>query len=293
MTSETTTERPGETGAAAPDGGQTDLAGAVAHGPRPSSDGHVLEARGLVKTFGHVIGLADVSLHVDAGEVLGIIGDNGAGKSTLIKCLTGALIPDRGQILLEGNPVSFKSPTDSRTMGIETVYQTLAVAPALDIASNMFLGREIRQKGPMGFLFRSLDVRGMRRQAREQLAKLGITPVQDITQRLETLSGGQRQAVAVARAAAFGTKVIVLDEPTAALGVKEGNQVLALIKELRRQGIPVILISHNMPHVFEVADRVHIQRLGRCAGVVRPDSTSMEDAVAIMTGAKQVEAPAE
>lgn len=292
MTSDTTTERPGATGVAGPDRGQTDLAGALAAGPRPSSDGHVLEARGLVKTFGHVIGLADVSLHVDAGEVLGIIGDNGAGKSTLIKCLTGALIPDRGQILLEGTPVSFKSPTDSRTMGIETVYQTLAVAPALDIASNMFLGREIRQKGPMGFLFRSLDVRGMRKQAREQLAKLGITTVQDITQRLETLSGGQRQAVAVARAAAFGTKVIVLDEPTAALGVKEGNQVLALIKELRRQGIPVILISHNMPHVFEVADRVHIQRLGRCAGVVRPDSTSMEDAVAIMTGAKQVEAPA-
>ena len=293
MTSDTTTERPGQTAAAAPDRGQTDLAGALAEGPRPCSDGHVLEARGLVKTFGHVIGLADVSLHVDAGEVLGIIGDNGAGKSTLIKCLTGALIPDRGQILLEGTPVSFKSPTDSRTMGIETVYQTLAVAPALDIASNMFLGREIRQKGPMGFLFRSLDVRGMRKQAREQLAKLGITTVQDITQRLETLSGGQRQAVAVARAAAFGTKVIVLDEPTAALGVKEGNQVLALIKELRHQGIPVILISHNMPHVFEVADRVHIQRLGRCAGVVRPNTTSMEDAVAIMTGAKQVEAPAE
>ena len=292
MSSETTTERPGKTGAATADRGQTDVAGAIAEGPRPSSDGHVLEARGLVKTFGHVIGLADVSLHVDAGEVLGIIGDNGAGKSTLIKCLTGALIPDRGQILLEGKPVAFKSPTDSRTMGIETVYQTLAVAPALDIASNMFLGREIRQKGPMGVLFRNLDVRGMRKQAREQLAKLGITTVQDITQRLETLSGGQRQAVAVARAAAFGTKVIVLDEPTAALGVKEGNQVLALIKELRRQGIPVILISHNMPHVFEVADRVHIQRLGRCAGVVRPDRTSMEEAVAIMTGAKQVEAPA-
>ncbi len=251
---------------------------------------HVLEARGLVKTFGHVIGLADVDLVLNAGEVLGIIGDNGAGKSTLIKCLTGALQPDRGEILLEGKPVSFKSPTDSRLAGIETVYQTLAVVPALDIASNMFLGREQRMRGPLGVVFRNLDTRGMRTQAREQLDKLGITTVQDIAQRLETLSGGQRQAVAVARAAAFGSKVIILDEPTAALGVRESRQVLELIKRVRHQGMPVILISHNMPHVFEVADRVHIQRLGHCAGVVRPASTTMEDAVAIMTGAKQLEA---
>jgi len=249
----------------------------------------VLEARGLVKTFGHVIGLAGVDLVLNAGEVLGIIGDNGAGKSTLIKCLTGALQPDRGEILLEGKPVSFKSPTDSRLAGIETVYQTLAVAPALDIASNMFLGREIRMRGPLGLVFRKLDTRGMRSQAREQLKKLGITTVQDITQRLETLSGGQRQAVAVARAAAFGSKVIILDEPTAALGVRESGQVLELIRELRRQGLPVILISHNMPHVFGVADRVHIQRLGRCVGVVTPATTTMEDAVAIMTGAKQLQ----
>ena len=258
------------------------------NGPHASAT-HVLEARGLVKTFGHVIGLADVNLVLDAGEVLGIIGDNGAGKSTLIKCLTGALQPDRGEILLEGKPVSFKSPTDSRLAGIETVYQTLAVVPALDIASNMFLGREQRMRGPLGLVFRNLDTRGMRTRAREQLDKLGITTVQDIAQRLETLSGGQRQAVAVARAAAFGSKVIVLDEPTAALGVRESRQVLELIKRVRHQGMPVILISHNMPHVFEVADRVHIQRLGRCAGVVTPTTTTMEDAVAIMTGAKQLE----
>jgi fructose transport system ATP-binding protein len=257
-------------------------------GQHPSAT-HVLEARGLVKTFGHVIGLAGVDLVLDAGEVLGIIGDNGAGKSTLIKCLTGALQPDRGEILLEGKPVSFKSPIDSRHAGIETVYQTLAVAPALDIASNMFLGREVRMRGPLGVLFRKLDTRGMRNSAREQLSKLGITTVQDITQRLETLSGGQRQAVAVARAAAFGSKVIILDEPTAALGVRESNQVLGLIKELRRQGTPVILISHNMPHVFEVADRVHIQRLGQRAGVVTPATTTMADAVAVMTGAKRLE----
>jgi fructose transport system ATP-binding protein len=258
--------------------------------PPVASSPHVLEARGLVKTFGRVIGLAGVDLVLDAGEVLGIIGDNGAGKSTLIKCLTGALQPDRGDIRLEGRPVSFKSPVDSRLEGIETVYQTLAVSPALDIASNMFLGRELRVRGPLGRVFRKLDTRGMRAGAREQLSKLGITTLQDITQRVETLSGGQRQAVAVARAAAFGTKVIILDEPTASLGVRESSQVLELIRRLREQGMPVILISHNMPHVFDVADRIHIQRLGRCAGVVSPSTTTMEEAVAIMTGAKRVEA---
>jgi fructose transport system ATP-binding protein len=246
----------------------------------------VLEARDLVKTFGHVIGLAGVDLVLDSGEVLGIIGDNGAGKSTLINCLTGALQPDRGEILLEGKKVSFKDPADSRLAGIEAVYQTLAVAPALDIASNMFLGREVRARGVMGTVFRKLDKRGMRRAAQEELSKLGITTIQDIGQPLETLSGGQRQAVAVARAAAFGTKVVILDEPTAALGVRESAQVVELIGQLRRQGLPVILISHDMPLVFEVADRVHIQRLGKRAGVVDPKTTSMEEAVAIMTGAK-------
>jgi len=254
-----------------------------------ASQPHLLEARGLVKTFGHVVGLAGVDLVLDHGEVLGIIGDNGAGKSTLIKCLTGALEPDSGEILLEGDRVWFTSPIDSRRAGIETVYQTLALAPALDVASNMFLGREVRTHGPLGLLLRKLDKRGMRRSARAELDKLGITTLQDITQRLETLSGGQRQAVAVARAATFGTKVIILDEPTASLGVRESQQVLGLIRRLRRQGTPVILISHNMPHMFEVADRIHIQRLGRCAGVVSPATTTMEEAVAIMTGAKQLQ----
>jgi len=252
----------------------------------------VLEAKGLVKRFGHVVGLAGVDLALSRGEVLAVIGDNGSGKSTLIKCLSGALRPDRGTIMLEGNPVTFRSPLDSRLAGIETVYQTFAVVPALDIASNMFLGREERIGGPLGLLLRKLDTRGMRKRARAQLSKLGITTVQDITQRLETLSGGQRQAVAVARAAAFGTKVMILDEPTASLGVRESTQVLGLIKELRSQGMPVILISHNMPQVFAVADRIHIQRLGRCAGVVSPATTSMEDAVAIMTGAKRLDAQA-
>jgi fructose transport system ATP-binding protein len=239
-----------------------------------------------------VIGLAGVDLRLDPGEVLGIIGDNGAGKSTLIKCLTGALQPDRGELLLEGKPVSFKSPLDSRHAGIETVYQTLAVAPALDIASNMFLGREIRKRGALGLLVRKLDKRGMRKRAKEQMQKLGITTLQDMGQTVETLSGGQRQAVAVARAAAFGSKVIILDEPTAALGVRESNQVLDLIRELRRQGLPVILISHNIPQMWDVADSVFIMRLGRSAGIVSPATTTPEEAVAIMTGAKQLQAQA-
>lgn len=253
-----------------------------------SVDAPVLEARGLVKTFGHVVGLRGVDLKLYRGEVLGIIGDNGAGKSTLIKCLTGALQPDQGEILLEGTPVSFKSPLDSRTHGIETVYQTLALSPALDIASNMFLGRERVATGPLGMFFRRLDKRGMRADAKAQMSRLGITTLQDMSQRVETLSGGQRQAVAVARAAAFGSKVIVLDEPTAALGVRESEQVLDLVRELRRQGLPVIIISHDMPQVFSVCDRVHIQRLGGCAGVVSPKTTTAADAVAIMTGAKQL-----
>jgi len=245
----------------------------------------VLRAAGLIKTFGRVVGLDGVDVELYPGEVLGIIGDNGAGKSTLIKCLTGALVADHGQIWLEGQSVSFKRPQDARDAGIETVYQTLAVAPALDIASNMFLGRERRRPGPLGTVFRMLDKTGMRTRAGEKVKELGIGTIQNMTQAVETLSGGQRQAVAVARAAAFGSKVVVLDEPTAALGVKESNQVLRLIKELRASGLPVILISHNMPHMFEVADRIHIQRLGRRAAIVTPESHTMNEAVAIMTGA--------
>ncbi len=249
----------------------------------------MLEARGLVKAFGRVVGLDGVGLQLHPGEVLGVIGDNGAGKSTLIKCLTGALVPDLGEILLDGRAVAFKRPQDAREAGIETVYQTLAVAPALDIATNLFLGRERRSSGFLGRLFRKLDKRTMRAAAARSLADLGIGTIQDMHQALETLSGGQRQAVAVARAAAFGSRVVVLDEPTAALGVKESNQVLAMVKRLRERGLGVILISHNMPHVFEVADRIHIQRLGRCAGVVTPASHSMSQAVAIMTGAAVLE----
>jgi fructose transport system ATP-binding protein len=249
----------------------------------------VLSARKLIKTFGKVIGLDGVDLDLYPGEILAIIGDNGAGKSTLIKACTGAALPDSGQLYLDGREVSFKSPQDARSAGIETVYQTLAVAPALDISANMFLGREMRRPGVLGSVFRMLDKKGMKDAAGKSMANLGIATVQNMGQAVETLSGGQRQAVAVARAATFASKFVVLDEPTAALGVKETGQVLNLIQQIKAKGLPVILISHNMPNVFEVADRIHIARLGGCAGVITPKSHTPTEAVAIMTGATTLE----
>jgi fructose transport system ATP-binding protein len=247
----------------------------------------ILEARGLTKRYGHVTALAGSDFDLRPGEILAVIGDNGAGKSSLIKCLSGAVVPDEGEILMDGKPISMRTPLDARGHGIETVYQTLAVSPSLDIADNLFLGREPRAPGIMGKVFRKLDRAKMRREAAEQMSELGIMTIQDITQQVESLSGGQRQGVAVARAAAFGSRVIILDEPTAALGVKESAHVLELILKVRDNGIPVILISHNMPHVFEVADRIHIHRLGRRIAVVTPKTHTMNEVVAIMTGATE------
>jgi fructose transport system ATP-binding protein len=248
----------------------------------------ILEATGLVKLFGRVVGLRGVDLRLYPGEILAVIGDNGAGKSTLIKCLSGAMIPDRGTLTLEGKQVTFRSTQEARTAGIETVYQTLAVAPALDIASNLYLAREIRRKGFAGSVLRMLDKKAMREHASEHIKSLGISTLQNINQAVETLSGGQRQIVAVARTGAFGSKIAILDEPTAALGVRETAQVLRLIRDLRDQGLGVILISHNMPNVFDTADRIHVQRLGGRAAVITPKTHSMQDAVAIMTGAMTV-----
>ncbi|MFG1610321.1 ATP-binding cassette domain-containing protein [Actinoplanes sp. NPDC049265] len=247
----------------------------------------VLQARGLTKRYGRVVALDGSDLELRPGEILAVIGDNGAGKSSLIQALSGAVVPDSGEIRLDGRPVQFRTPMDARAAGIETVHQTLAVAPGLDIADNLFLGREVRKPGLAGTVFRMLDKRRMRAEARRHMSDLGITTLQNIGQAVESLSGGQRQAVAVARSAAFGSRVVILDEPTAALGVKEGNRVLRLILQVRDRGLPVILISHNMPHVFEVADRIHIQRLGRRIAVIDPREFSMADAVAIMTGAQE------
>ncbi|MCV2393254.1 ATP-binding cassette domain-containing protein [Actinotalea sp. M2MS4P-6] len=245
----------------------------------------VLSARGLVKTYGPVVAIDGIDVDLYPGEVLAVIGDNGAGKSTLIKCLTGAEIPDVGTIEVDGERQDFRTPQDAREAGIETVYQTLSLAPHLDIAANLFLGRELRRPGPLGGVLRMLDRTAMRRQAEEKVSALGIRTIQDISQIVETLSGGQRQAVAIARAVAFGSRIIVLDEPTAALGVRETAQVLEVVEGLRERGMSVVLISHNMPNVFQVADRILIQRLGRVAGVVTPKTHTAAEAVAIMTGA--------
>lgn len=245
----------------------------------------VLSARGLMKRYGRVVAIDNGEFDVMPGEILAVIGDNGAGKSSLIKALSGAIRPDSGEIRLDGVPISFSSPIEARKAGIETVYQTLALSPALSISDNMFLGREIYSPNLFGKLFHQLDRQAMNAIARAKLAELGLLTIQNIQQPVETLSGGQRQGVAVARAAAFGSKVIIMDEPTAALGVKESRKVLDLILKVRARGVPIVLISHNMPHVFEVADRIHIHRLGRRAAVISPKDYSMSDAVAIMTGA--------
>lgn len=246
----------------------------------------ILTARGLVKRYGRVTALNNADFDLYPGEILAVIGDNGAGKSSLIKAISGAVTPDEGEIRLEGKPVQFKSPMEARNAGIETVYQNLALSPALSIADNMFLGRELRKPGILGAWLRMLDRTAMEKRAREKLSELGLMTIQNIGQAVETLSGGQRQGVAVARAAAFGSRVVIMDEPTAALGVKESRRVLELILDVKRRGLPIVLISHNMPHVFEVADRIHIHRLGRRLTVINPKDYSMSDAVAFMTGAK-------
>jgi fructose transport system ATP-binding protein len=254
------------------------------------SDTHniVMQAKGLVKRYGQVTALDGADFELRAGEILAVIGDNGAGKSSLIKCLSGATVPDEGLISLDGTPINFKSPIDARRAGIETVYQDLAVAPAMSIAENLFLGREIRREGFAGNVLRMLDKKKMLAQSIERMNDLKVG-IRSMTQAVETLSGGQRQCVAVSRAAAFAQHVVIMDEPTAALGVKEGNMVLELIRRVRDKGLPVVLISHNMPHVFEIADRIHVARLGKRAAVLNPKKISMSDTVAVMTGAMKPE----
>ena len=248
----------------------------------------IFQASQLVKRYGSVTALDGTDFELRQGEILAVIGDNGAGKSSLIKALSGAIVPDSGQMILDGQPVHFKSPIDARKHGIETVYQDLAVAPAMTIAENLFLGREILRPGVLGKCLRLIDKKRMLAEAVGHMQDLKIG-IRSMKQAVGTLSGGQRQGVAVARSTAFAKHVVILDEPTAALGVKEGNMVLELIRRVRDRGLSVILISHNMPHVFEIADRIHVQRLGKRVAVVDPKHISMSDTVAVMTGAKNPE----
>jgi len=242
----------------------------------------VLQARGIEKHFGPVHALRGVNFEVRPGEIVALIGDNGAGKSTLINALTGVFPFDSGELLFNGDSVRFDSPQEARAAGIETVYQDLAIAPHLDAVANIFLGREVRRGGILGRMG-FLDKDKMYRETHEQLRKLGVR-VPNIRRRLVTLSGGQRQGVAVARAVMWASKVVIMDEPTAALGVAQTAMVLDLMRQVRNNGIPVVFISHNMPHVFEVSDRISVLRLGEIVAELDPKTATIDDAVAAMTG---------
>jgi simple sugar transport system ATP-binding protein len=242
----------------------------------------VLEAQGIHKWFGPVKALTNVNVSVYSGEIVALIGDNGAGKSTLINVLTGVLPFEQGQIRFGGHPVHLSSPQDARKLGIETVYQDLAIAPHLDSIANIYLGRELRMPGLLGELG-FLDKRTMKRETQQQIARLRVR-IPDTERRMVTLSGGQRQGVAVARAVMWASQVVIMDEPTAALGVAQSAMVLDLMREVRNSGIPVVFISHNMPHVFEVADRIVVLRLGEVVAELNPQRDSIDRAVSAMTG---------
>ncbi|MGI9861508.1 ATP-binding cassette domain-containing protein [Moorella naiadis] len=244
----------------------------------------VIKATNIKKYFGSVRALEGANIEVYPGEVVGLLGDNGAGKSTLVNILSGVYRPDGGELYLDGQKVEFDNPLEARKRGIETVYQELALAPHLDIVTNIFLGREeIRPDlwGRLGFL----DRKSMREKALQDLDKLRIT-IKSVEQRINQLSGGQRQAVAVARAVSWGTKLIIMDEPTAALGVEESLKVLELIKEIKNHRIPIILITHTIPYAFKVCDRLVIMRLGRTIANLKISETTIDDVIAWITGSK-------
>jgi simple sugar transport system ATP-binding protein len=243
----------------------------------------LLEAKGIVKHFGRVHALRGADFTVNPGEVVALIGDNGAGKSTLVKTLSGVHGPDAGEIVFDGRPVEIPTPEAARALGIETVYQDLALAPDLESSANLFLGREVLRPGLLGRLG-WLDGAAMRERTKEAFGNLGVG-VQDVTAPVATFSGGQRQGVAVARAVTWASRVVFMDEPTAALGVVQTRRVLELIRRVRDRGLSVVLISHNMPEVMEVADRVEVLRLGVRVATFRRGEASMEDLVGAMTGA--------
>jgi fructose transport system ATP-binding protein len=246
-----------------------------------SVGGPILELRDVTKHFGPVHALDSVSFSLAPGEIVGLVGDNGAGKSTLVKLMSGALQPDGGTIRFEGQDVAIRSPLEARALGIETVYQDLAVVPHMDVEANLFLGREIT--GTQWWNRWLLNKPAMRAQARDHIASLQVG-LKSVRQSVGLLSGGQRQSVAVARAISWGRKVVIMDEPTAALGVRESRSVLELIRRVKERGIAVVLVSHNIPHVFEVTDRIFVMRHGRRAGEVRTAEAHMNEVLGLITG---------
>jgi D-xylose transport system ATP-binding protein len=244
------------------------------------TDTPILELRGISKSFGAVQALYEVDFHVSAGEVMALVGDNGAGKSTLIKCIAGIYSFDSGEVIFEGQPVSIHGPKDAARLGIEIVYQDLALADNLDVVQNMFLGRE-ELTGPL----RSLDELTMEKRANDTLASLSVTTINSVRQTVAGLSGGQRQSVAVAKAVMWNSRVVILDEPTAALGVAQTRQVLDLVRRLGEQGLAVVLVSHNLHDIFEVADSITVLRLGQnVAEYKRADVTQTQVVEAITAG---------
>src|SRR5438309_2959125 len=236
----------------------------------------LLELRGITKSFGSVQALTDVDFEVKPGEVMALVGDNGAGKSTLVKCIAGTHMPDSGQMVFEGRNIDIHTPKDAARLGIEVVYQDLALCDNLDVVQNMFLGREVNR-------FQILNEAPMEQQTVETLKSLAVTTISSIRQPVATLSGGQRQSVAVARAVMWNGKLVILDEPTAALGVAQTEQVLELVRRLGQQGLGVILISHNLHDVFETADRITVLRLGRDIGVYDRRQTTQQEVVQAIT----------
>jgi D-xylose transport system ATP-binding protein len=241
------------------------------------SETPLLQLRGITKSFGSVQALTDVDFEVRRGEVMALVGDNGAGKSTLIKCVAGIHAADSGEILFDGKPVHIHGPKDSARLGIEVVYQDLALCDNLDVVQNMYLGREERD-----WLYR-LKEPAMEQRTAETLRSLSVTTIRSVRQPVASLSGGQRQSVAVAKAVQWNSKVVILDEPTAALGVAQTRQVLELVKRLAEQGLSVVLISHNLHDVFEVATRITVLRLGRDVGVYEREKTTQQEVVQAIT----------
>jgi D-xylose transport system ATP-binding protein len=250
------------------------------------SDTPILELRGISKSFGAVQALYEVDFHVSAGEVMALVGDNGAGKSTLIKCIAGIYSVDSGEVIFEGEPVAIHGPKDAARLGIEVVYQDLALADNLDVVQNMFLGRE-ELTGPL----RSLDELTMEKRANDTLASLSVTTIRSVRQTVAGLSGGQRQSVAVAKAVMWNSRVVILDEPTAALGVAQTRQVLDLVKRLGHQGLAVVLVSHNLHDIFEVADTITVLRLGQNVAEYKRADVTQTQVVEAITAGKLSKAP--
>jgi D-xylose transport system ATP-binding protein len=236
----------------------------------------ILQLRNITKSFGSVQALSDVDFEVRNGEVMALVGDNGAGKSTLVKCIAGTHTPDSGDILFDGRTVHISTPKDAAKLGIEVVYQDLALCDNLDVVQNMYLGREVNR-------FEILNEPAMEQNTAKTLKSLAVTTIKSIRQPVATLSGGQRQSVAVAKAVQWNSKLVVLDEPTAALGVAQTEQVLALVRRLGEQGLAVVIISHNLHDIFETADRITVLRLGRNVGVFERTKTTQQEVVEAIT----------